>query len=66
MGPVWSPDGKQIAFYDNNRHIIAVPAGGGRAKTLVTGAMIPADWQALRKPPTENQRGRHDEIEHAG
>ena len=49
-GPVWSPDGKQIAFYDNNRHIIAVPAGGGRAKTLVTGAMIPADWQALPKP----------------
>jgi Tol biopolymer transport system component len=49
-GPVWSPDGKQIAFYDNNGHIIAVPAGGGRAKTLVTGAMIPADWQALPKP----------------
>jgi Tol biopolymer transport system component/C-terminal processing protease CtpA/Prc len=49
--PVWSPDGKQIAFasdrYGNN-DVFVVDADGGRPKrvTYFTGSDIPSGWSA--------------------
>ncbi|MDR3691370.1 MAG: S41 family peptidase [Fimbriimonas sp.] len=47
--PVWSPDGKWIAFTSNrtgNNDIFVVPADGGESRQLTwnTGSDVPADW----------------------
>jgi eukaryotic-like serine/threonine-protein kinase len=34
--PVWSPDGKWIAYFENER-IVRIPASGGRPETVGTG-----------------------------
>jgi len=49
--PVWSPDGKWIAFSSNrtgNNDIFVVSANGGQPKRLTynTGSDIPSDWTA--------------------
>lgn len=40
-GPAWSPDGSMIAFTRASSAIYTVPAGGGSANLLVTGATQP-------------------------
>lgn len=47
--PVWSPDGKWIAFASNrtgNNDIFVVPADGGESKRLTyhSGSDVPSDW----------------------
>ncbi len=47
--PVWSPDGKWIAFASNrtgNNDIFAVPADGGEVRRLTwfSGSETPSDW----------------------
>ena len=47
--PVWSPDGKWIAFASNrygNNDIFVVPSEGGAVKRLTwhSGADVPSDW----------------------
>jgi serine/threonine protein kinase/Tol biopolymer transport system component len=46
--PVWSPDGKSLAFRDASLNIEVVPAdGSGPPRPLVTGTnVIPCDWSA--------------------
>lgn len=47
--PVWSPDGKMIAFSstrDGSEDIFVIPAGGGTARRLTTdsGSEVPRAW----------------------
>lgn len=47
--PIWSPDGKYVAFTSNrsgNQDIYIVPADGGQTQRLTwhTGSDIPSDW----------------------
>ncbi|AIE88139.1 TolB protein precursor [Fimbriimonas ginsengisoli Gsoil 348] len=47
--PIWSPDGKYVAFASNrsgNWDVYIVPAGGGQTRRLTyhSGSDIPSDW----------------------
>ena len=45
-GPVWSPDGTEIAFYDELGQIFVIPAEGGVATPLTkgTGSGVAPQW----------------------
>lgn len=49
QNPVWSPDGKQIAFASNrfgNNDVFTIPVAGGEVRRLTwhTGSDVPTDW----------------------
>lgn len=66
--PVWSPDGRWIAFNSNrtgNNDIFIVPADGGQTRRLTwhSGNEVPADWTADGKAILFN--GSRDGFENA-
>jgi tricorn protease len=74
-GPVFSPDGKYIAFeanYEDNSDVYVIPASGGQPRRLTwhPGSDIPTGWTADSNAVTlvsrrETDHGRSAQLYHA-